>query len=334
MLVALPAAGWTVERRGSRIIVVWTIPLYAAVLPALAVAPDPFALAAALFAFGASAGALDVAMNAHSLAVERRYERPILSSFHAAWSFGGLAGAGAASLVAAADVDPLPHFSAAAVLLGGVAVALSSFLLPASADRPPEGSRLRRPPRRLAALGVLAFCGLFAEGAAADWSAVYIAGPLEGGAAVAALGFAAFSSAMAVFRLAGDRLTERWGPVTLTRGGGLLAAGGLAATLLIGEPLAALVGFACMGVGLATVVPIVFRAAGSLPDFPAGAGIAALTSVGYSAFLIGPPLIGFVAEVVGLPRALGIVVVLLGVMAVLAPRTEVERAPRAALEAA
>ena len=322
VFVALPAAGWIVTKRGSRTTVVQALPVYALFLPALALAPDPLLLAVALFGFGAGAGALDVAMNAHSLAVERAYERPILSSFHAAWSFGGLAGAGLASLAAAANVEPLPHFAVSAAVLGGMGVALSVFLLPSSADRPPEGSRLRRPPRRLAALGVLAFCGLFAEAAVADWSAVYIEGSLEGSAAIAALGFASFSVMMALLRLAGDRLTTRWGSSTLTRRGGALAAVGLATALVVAHPVAALVGFACMGMGLAAVVPIVFRAAGSLPGFPAGAGIAALTTVGYTAFMVGPPVIGLVAEVVGLPRALGLVVALLAVLVVLAPRTE------------
>jgi Major Facilitator Superfamily len=323
--VGLPFSGWTVARRGSRATAAQGLPVLALLLPLLAVAPNLPLLVLALFAFGVAAGAVDVAMNAHGLAVERRYGRPILSSFHAGWSFGGLAGAAVGGLAAAADVDPLAHFASAALVLGAAGLLASRWLLPAEADRPAAPARLRRPPRRLAALGVLAFCGLFAEGAAADWSAVYLAGPLAAGSAVAALGFAAFSTSMATFRLVGDRLTTRWGPVALTRRGGLLACGGLALALVIGNPAAALLGFACMGAGLAAIVPVVFRAAGSLPGMPAGAGIAALTIVGYSAFLVGPPVIGFTAELVGLPRALGIVVLLLGGLSLLARSTQPPR---------
>lgn len=322
-VVSLPLAGWVVSKRGSRTTVAQALPVYALLLPALALAPNALLLALALFGFGLGAGALDVAMNAHGIAVERRYERPILSSFHAGWSAGGLAGAGCGSLVAAAGIDPVPHFGGAALVLGVVGLAMSRLLLPAAADRSPEGSRLRWPSRGLAALGLLAFCGLFAEGAASDWSAVYIAGPLDGSASVAALGFAFFSVAMGLFRLVGDRLTVAWGPVALIRRGALLAGGGLGLALVLGEPVAALAGFFCMGAGLAAVVPIVFRAAGALPGFPAGAGIAALTTVGYSAFLVGPPVIGLVAEVVGLRAALGLVVFLLAVLAALAPRARV-----------
>jgi MFS family permease len=325
-ILAMPVAGWIVAREGSRATARQTVVVFAALLPGVALAPNLVLLALALLLFGAAAGALDIAMNAHGLEVERRYTRPILSSFHAGWSFGGLAGAGVGALAAWAGVEPLPQFAAVAVVVGVGGLLVSAALLPAGADRPQSPPRLARPPRRLVALAVLAFCGLFAEGAAADWSAVYLAGPLDAGAGLAALGFAAFAAAMAGFRLLGDALTTRWGPVALMRRGGLLAGGALAATLLIGHPAAALVGFACMGAGLAAVVPVAFRAAGSQPGVPAGVGIAALTTVGYSAFVVGPPVIGFVAEVVGLPLALGVVVVLLGVLAALAAEAQPARA--------
>jgi MFS family permease len=325
-VLAMPVAGWIVARRGSRATARQTVVAYAALLPALALAPSLVLLALALLLFGAAAGALDIAMNAHGVEVERRYERPILSSFHAGWSFGGLVGAGVGALAAWAGVGLLAHFAAVAVVVGASGFLVSAALLPAGADRPESPPRLVRPPRKLVALALLAFCGLFAEGVAADWSAVYLAGPLDAGAGLAALGFAAFSVAMAGFRLLGDTLTTRWGPVALMRRGALLAGGGLAAALLIGDPAAALAGFACMGAGLAAVVPVAFRAAGSLPGVPAGAGIAALTTVGYTAFLVGPPVIGFAAEVVGLPLALGIVVVLLGALAALAAEAQPARA--------
>lgn len=320
-LLALPVAGVVTARRGSRAGTVWGLPVFAALLPVLALAPGLPALFLALFAFGAAAAMLDVAMNAHSLAVERERERPILSTVHAGWSFGGLAGAALGGAAAAAGLEPLGHFLLAAALLGLPWLALSRLLLPADVDRPEEPPRFARPPRRLAALAVLGFCGLFAEGAAADWSAVYLDESVGSGAGVAALAYACFSVAMAVTRLAGDRITSRWGPVAVTRAGGLVAAAGLASALVAGSVPAALAAFACMGAGLATVVPIAFRAAGSMPGIPAGAGIAALTTVGYAGFLVGPPLIGAVAEATTLPVALGIVVALLLVLVSLARAT-------------
>jgi hypothetical protein len=321
-LLAMPLAGWVVAREGSRVTAQLTLIGSGLFLPALALAPSLPLLALALVAVGGAAGSLDVAMNAHGLEVERRHGRPILSSFHAGWSFGGLAGAGSGAVVAWAGVDPLPHFAGAALILAAGGLAGSRALLPAEADKPDAPPRLGRPPRRLAALAVLAFCGLFAEGAAADWSAVYLAGPLGAGAGLAALGFASFSVAMACFRLLGDRLTAAWGAAALTRRGGVLAAAGLAGALIVGNPVVALAGFACMGAGLAAFVPVVFRAAGSLPGVPASVGIAALTTVGYSAFLVGPPTIGVAAEAVGLTLALGLVVLLLGVLVAFGGATE------------
>jgi MFS family permease len=321
-LLGLPLAGWVVSRAGSRATVVRGLPVFALVVPLVALAPNLPLLALSLLALGVVAGAVDVAMNAHGLELERRLGRPVLSSFHAAWSFGGLAGAGSGAIAVGAGIDQLEHFAGAALVLGTAGVGAARGLLPGDVDRPPREGSLRLPPRRLLVLGVVAFCGLFAEGAAADWSGVYLAGPLGASQSVAALGFAAFSVTMACFRLLGDPLTTRWGPVALTRRGGLLAAGGLGVALLVGHPAVALAGFACMGAGLAAVVPVAFRAAGSLPGIAPAAGIAALTSVGYSAFLVGPPTIGFAAEAVGLPRALALVVALLGLLALLAGRID------------
>ena len=317
-MAGLPVAGYVVARNGSRSAVTRILPAYALGLASLALPQSLLTLTVALFAFGVTAGIVDVAMNAHGLAVEGELGRAILSSLHAAWSLGGLAGAGGGAIAAALDVEPLGHFAVAAALiaLGGLAAARS--LLPASADRPEEPPRLRRPPALLAALGALAFCGLFAEGAVADWSAVYLAGPVDAGAAVAALGFAAFSVTMVVFRLLGDALTTRFGPVRLTRVGGLVAAAGLAAALAFPEPAVVLAGFACIGVGLAALVPIVFRAAGSLPGVPAGVGIAALTTIGYSAFVVSPPAIGLLAEISSLRVSLVLVTVLLAAIVPLA----------------
>jgi MFS family permease len=320
-LIALPVSGWIVARTGSRTTVVRSLPPFVVFVVLIGVASNLAALALALLLFGMALGTMDVAMNAHGLAVEREYGRPILSTLHGGWSSGGLIGAAVGGLAAWRDVPPFPHFLGVALVVGATAFLATRWLLAADVDRPEEGARLGRPPRRIAVLGLVAFCGLFAEGAAADWSGIYIDDSLDATPGVAALGFATFSVTMAVFRLLGDRLTEHWGPAALTRRGGLLAAVGLGGALLIAHPVAALVGFACMGAGLAAIVPVVFRAAGSVPGLAPAAGIAALTSVGYSAFLIGPPAIGFLAEVTGLPAALAVVVVLLGLLAIFADST-------------
>ncbi len=308
-LVAMPATGRLTERIGSRPVAIAALLGGGAALLLTALAGGLFGLAAALFVFGAGFGAVNVAANAQGLALERLGDRSILSSFHAAFSFGGLAGAGLGALAAAGGIDPLTHFGATALVIGLAALAAGSRLLPPDADDRNPSPILVRPPRALLLLGAAAFFTLLAEGAAADWSAVYLSDSLGASAAVAALGYTAFSLAMASSRLFGDRLNGRLGPVALARGGGLLAASALALALVSGSTAAALVGFAAMGAGLGVVVPVLFRAGGSTPGVSAAAGVAAVSTIGWMGFLAGPPAIGVTADAVGMRGALSIVVI-------------------------
>jgi MFS family permease len=319
-IVVLPLAGWLSSRVGSRRVTRAALLGVALSLPLLALAPSLLVLALAFFAFGAVASALDLGMNAHAVAVETRYERPIFSSFHASWSLGALAGAGAGGAAAAFGVSPLAQFSAAAVVVAGIFAWSAGGLLPRETDSRTPGRVFGRPSPALLALAALAFAGLLAEGAATDWSAVYLHESVGTGESLAAAGFAAFAATMTLGRVVGDRLTQAWGPVALTRRAGLLAAGGMALALLFGNAVTGVIGFACLGAGLATIVPTVFRAAGLRAATP-GAGIAAVSTVGYTAFLVGPPAIGFLSEAVGLRAALGVVVLLAALIPVLAGAT-------------
>ncbi|MDP9378810.1 MAG: MFS transporter [Chloroflexota bacterium] len=317
-LVAMPVAGWLIARLGSRPVTIVSALLYCASLPLLALAPSVPAFVLALGLFGAFNGAMDVAMNAQAVVVEQRYGRPIMSGFHGLWSIGGVVGAGIGGVVASLGVTPIPHLLGAAVVLGLVALVASRGLLPAGVDGGAGGPAFARPSGALIGIGLIAFCVMLGEGAMADWGAVYLQGTLGAGPGLAAAGFGAFSLAMAAGRLAGDRLTQRFGPVALLRVGGTLAAVGLGAALLIGRPLPTLIGFACAGLGFSIGVPIAFSAAGSAPGIASGPAIAAVSTVGYSGFLVGPPVIGVVAELSSLRLALGTVVLLSVVSALLA----------------
>jgi len=306
-MVALPLAGWLCSEVGSRRVVVGSLLLGCGSLFAASLATGLGTLVVVLAGFGGGFGAMNVSANVQGLALERRYGRPILSSFHAAFSCGGLAGAGAGALAAAAGVATRAHLGAVAIVLAAGGLVLGRRLLPRDPDEP----RLPvfvRPPRVLLVLGAAAFCTLLAEGAATDWSAVYLSHSLGAAGAVAALAYAGFSLAMATSRMVGDRLNSRFGPVALVRGGGLLAAGGLALGLASGSTPAALVGFTAMGAGLGVVVPVLFRAGGSTPGVSPEVGVAAVSLVGWFGFLSGPPAIGLTASVLGLRAALGIVV--------------------------
>ena len=321
-LLAMPVAGWLCEWAGSRRVTSVALVVASASLVAAAAGTALPTVALGLFGFGVGFGAFNVAANAQGIALEGAYGRPVLSSFHAAFSIGGLAGAGAGAVIARAGVAPGAHLGAIAILLTITAATTQRRLLPPVVSDGAHRPVLARPPRVLLLLGAGAFCTLLAEGAAADWSATYLAQTLGVSAALAGLGYAAFSLAMATSRGLGDRLNRHFGPVRLARFGGLTAAAGLGAALLTGWAPLSVAGFGVMGVGLGVVVPILFRAAGSTPGVPSSVGVAAVSTIGWLGFLAGPPAIGFAAGAVGLRGALAIVVVAGLSLAVLAPHAQ------------
>ena len=316
MLVAQPLTGALAATIGSRrIVAVAPVLLLAALAPALAVSAPTLALATVVV--GAANGALDVSMNVEGLAVERLAGKRIFNSLHAAFSFGALTGAAIAGLAAAAGLDPLPNI-AIVVAVAAVAATFASRGLPPAAGEPPaEGPRFARPSRRLAALGAIAFCALLAEGAVFDWSGIYMRKEIGAAAGLAPVGLAAFNLAMGFGRLSADGVSARFGSSTLGRAGALLAAAGLGAALILGSAAGAIVGFAAMGIGLAAVFPLALRAAGYDPSI-SGPAVAAVSSVGYAGLLSGPPVIGLLAEALGLAGALACVCALLVLAAALA----------------
>lgn len=320
LLLGTRLAGAPVDRFGSRTAMRAGFPLLCAsvVLPALA--GGVVTLLLALFVLGALSGFLDVAMNAHGIEVERHLRRPLLSALHGLWSVGLGAGAGIAAIAAAAGADPLLHFALVGAALAGASALLMGGLLPParapSAEPAANGAAAWTP--ALALLGVISFCSFVGEGAASDWSAVYLAQELAASPGVAATAFVAFATAMAASRFAADPLRARFGAVRLVRGGSLLAATGLLLGLVVHAQAAAIAAFALVGAGLAPIVPIAFSAAGHLDPSATGRLVGRVATVGYVGSVVGPMMIGWAAEAVGLRTALGLVAVLAVAVAVTA----------------
>ena len=317
-LGAMAICGWLLARFGSEHVTRVAALVLCATLPLPGLAPNLFLLTLVLALLGMANGTLDVAMNAQAVEIERRYHRPILSSFHAAFSLGGLASAGLAIVIIGQGVGTVAHLTGAAVILGVSALVVSRCLLPVEPEAK-GGPAFARPTRGILWLGVIAFCVLLGEGAMADWSAVYLRNTLETSAGFAAAGYAAFSATMAIGRLTGDRLTAHLGPVRLIQGGGLVIAIGLGLGVVIAHPVTALIGFAGVGAGMATLFPVLLSVAARVRDIPTGPALAAVTAIGYTGFLAGPPLIGLLAEGISLRWALGVVAMLGVVIAALAP---------------
>jgi hypothetical protein len=326
-----------------------------------------------LFAWGSFYGSWDVAMNVHGSAVEQRAGREWMPRYHACWSVGGIAGAGLGALAAHAGVGLAPHFAAVAVVcVVLVGVALRSFVgdrapdLGALQPHPPvsgaparEGSpagegaaavvhnpqpqpqlqpQPRRPGRgrvltgRLLLVGVVTLCATTLEGAAADWLALFLTDEREATASLAAAGYAVFAVAMAGGRFSGTVVAERLGRDGAVRVGGLVSLAGVLLTVTGPGLASAYLGAVLWALGVCLVFPAAVSAGGEEPERPQDA-IAAVTTIGYGGFLVGPPLIGLLAEQVGLGRALLVLLVLAAGIAVLAPAVR-SRRPQAAQAAA
>ena len=329
-LLAMPFTGTLVARFGSRAVTRAGAVLLAGTLLLPSRASSVIGLTLALVALGAATGTLNVAMNAQAASVERAAGRPMMSSFHALFSVGGLAGAAFGGALVSRGVSTSTHLTVIAIVVATVATGSTSRMLSTASDGAPGHARdhahAHAPDpttspgisRALVTLGIVAACGSFGEGAMADWSAVYLRDVTHAGPGLAAGGYAAFSLTMAVGRAVGDALTTRFGPARLVRGGGALAAAGLSTALAVGTPWAAVSGFGLVGAGLSVVFPSVLAAASRVAGTAPSRAIAAVSTVGYAGFLAGPPLIGIVAHVATLGVGLALVAVTATGIAVLA----------------
>lgn len=314
-LAALPLSRLLIQRFGAADVTRMSALACCLALAAAGAAPSLPLLLAALPAFGASLGVMDVAMNSQASHLEQAMSRSIMASFHGLFSLGGLSGAVTGSVLAACAVPRAHHLVALASALGLLTLLAGSR----GEGAAPAAARmsLAHLPRGVLLVGLVATCGATVEGGIAEWSAVYLRDELHTGAGFAPVGFAAFSLAMMVGRFAGDRLLDAWGRVAVLRAGAALAALALLVTLLAGHPWVAVAGFGVAGLGLATVFPIAFGSAGRLEGVAPGAAIATVAAMGYGGGMLGPPCIGFLSGATTLPWALGTLVVLSAAMALL-----------------
>ncbi|MFD8430223.1 MULTISPECIES: MFS transporter [Streptomyces] len=308
--LAMPLAGRVTHRFGARaalrgLLALWTLAL---VLPSLA--PNLLTLCLALFVYGATAGMSDVAMNALGVEIENRLDKSIMSGLHGMWSAGALIGSAAGTLAAHLGTDARTHHVLAAAVLtvtGLVACAWVLDLQPAEDEDPPP--RFALPPRSAVLIGAVGFCAVFAEGASLDWSAVYLRDELEASAGLAAACTTGFTLTMALTRLVGDKVVDRFGAVRTVRVSGVLATLGGLLVVVGGSPAMAMTGFALMGLGIAVVVPLCFAAAGRAGSNPSLA-IAGVATITYTSGLIAPGAIGGLAEATSLVVSFGLVTAL------------------------
>ena len=308
-LLAMFFAGTLSSRFGTRPVILVSGFALAAVLPWLAIASTPFTLGVTLLLFGATLGSLDVAMNIHGVEVEHAVGQPLLSGFHALYSLGGFAGAAFITLLLSLGLGPL-----LCVVIGAGLMVMAMFatwpglLRTRTAEGEPHFALPRGVVLVIAALAAITF---LAEGALLDWSALLITGNGLVDVEQGGMGYMLFSIAMTAMRFSGDALTARIGDRAIMIGGSLVAIAGFIVLLIAPVVSVAMAAFILIGLGAANVVPVLFRRAGSQKVMPPGLAIAVITTTGYAGILLGPAVIGFVANHIGLTLAFWMIPALL-----------------------
>lgn len=328
-LVAFQFIGRQIERVGSARCSRLFGGLMIAGFSFVALAPNPASFGFALFTIGLAVGAAGVSMNAQGISVERLLGRPIMSSLHGFFSLGAVIGSAFGGLMAHLEVGVVAHFGGMSVLGLIALIWVSSHFVDdepvVEASEPRSG--LAFPPRALWPLGIIAFCAGFSEGSMFDWSALYVHDELGASEGIGALGFTLFASTMLIGRFSGDKIVARVGVTMVIRSGGLIAALGLLTGLLLETVAATFVGFAILGLGISIQMPLMYSAAGSHPGVSSVRGVASIATMGFAGLLVGPPVLGTIAESTSLRAALGIVVVLCAVVAVLASSVKSASSP-------
>ncbi|GAB3808825.1 MFS transporter [Spirosoma humi] len=316
LLVMNPLTGWVIARLGEARACFWSaVGLTLAICIPLN-APNPYVLAIGLFLMGLNAALINVAMNTTATNLERARGIVIMSSCHGMWSLGGLLGSGIAGVVISLHMSPPTHLA----IMAGLILVLTFVLQPILAQIPSSsrtetgekaGSSFVRPNLDLLLMILIGLALAMGEGAAFDWSAVYLRETLGASSQIAALGFASFSLTMTGFRFLGDAIIPKIGAKRWLQIGGILAALGLFFAIALPYPTTALIGFGLLGAGCSLGAPVLYAASMRVPGIPPAAGLATFATFSFIGFLAGPPVIGFVAEAFGLYYGLGFVAIML-----------------------
>lgn len=308
-LVGLPLAGIMVDRYGSKRSAIAGIAAFGLSLLALGLAPSLPLLIAGLLCFGLAANLINISNNAQALIVQKSYGKVIMASFHGLWSLAGFFGAALGALALWLKLSISSHF----MIISGVVfiLLLISFQHLVEENGKPAGQKFvfRKPDKHLMKLGLIAFCGLLCEGCMFDWSGVYFKQVIQAEEAFIATGYMAFMGMMAFGRLISDKFTNRYGSRSIIQVSGVLIFSGLLLAVLIPNIVFGIVGFILVGAGTSSVIPLTYNEVGKTNTFPSGIALALVSTIGYFGFMLGPPLIGFVADIINLQASFTLVAI-------------------------
>ena len=306
-LTAMPFSGRLVTQFGSKKVLRICAVLYAVCLTNIGLATHAWQLALGLFLFGVCGNMCNISVNTQAIRAEKLYGRPIMTSFHGVWSIAGFTGAAIGLLMMRQNISPYIHFWIVTALVFVAIVTTQKYLQGGRAAVAEKKSFFSKPDGVLVQLGIIGFFSMASEGAMFDWSGVYFKDIVHAPASLIALGYLSFMSAMASGRFIGDKLIAKYGRPKMLRISGMLISMGLFTSVLFPNIITATIGFLVVGLGVSSIVPMVFSAAGKHSKIPPGMALAAVSSISFLGFLMGPPLIGYIAELFSLRYSFAVI---------------------------
>lgn len=320
-LASLPLSGWMVSKFGSKKMVINGAVMYSSTLVAIGFISMTWQLIGVLFFFGLFGNLVNIAVNTQAIGVENMYKKSIMASFHGAWSLAGFTGAAIGTFLVSKNIMPAYHFTAIALLCFSLMAISYRFTLRGKIS---SGSQpvFAKPDSALLRLGLIGFCGMACEGAMFDWSGVYFQKVVEAPAHLTTLGYVAFMSTMSGGRFAGDWLANQLGRKKMLQLSGILISSGLLLSVALPYIVPVVIGFMLVGFGVSSVVPLVYSAAGKSTTMSPSMALAAVSTICFFGFLVGPPLIGFIAEALNLRYSFALVAVLGSFTAILSSKAK------------
>jgi MFS family permease len=310
LMVSLPVSGWLVTRMGSRKILISAGLLFPLMLAAIGFAPGIWQLVTLLFCFGFMNNLFEISMNTQAVGIEALYGRSIMASFHGLWSLAGFAGVGIGTVVIAFDLPVLPHFVLICIICWLLVLFSYKYLLPADETQDSSQPIFVRPDNSILKLGLIAFSSLVTEGTMFDWSGIYFQQIVQVPEHLTTAGYIAFMSTMAGGRFIADRFVTTLGTKKVLQLSGTMTTTGLLIAICFPYLVPATIGFLLVGIGVSSVVPLVLALAGKSKTMAPGMAIAAVSTVGFFGFLVGPPMIGFISEATSLRWSFAIIALL------------------------
>ena len=310
-LCTMPLSGRLVTRFGSKYVLQIAALGYVIALATIGLANQPWQLALSLVAFGICGNMCNISANTQAVHTESVYERPIMASFHGIWSMAGFTGSLVGLLMIQLDLKPLYHF----LIIAAIAIILNiifnkHLLLTPTSKTQSSFRKFKMPHGSLLMLGVIAFCCLSAEGCMFDWSGVYFKQVVKAEGSLIILGYSSFMIMMATGRFIGDRLAERFGRKRMVQVSGVLIFIGMMIAVLFPFLITATIGFLIVGFGVSSIIPLMISTAGKIKEVPSGIAIATVAGVGFFGFLMGPPLIGYIAQLAGLQYSFAVIAIM------------------------